>query len=102
MTANKEGAYERVDDDLFVDVPVDLYTAVLGGEAVVRSKDGNYALKIPTGTQPDQLIRLAGKGMPKLNGAGVRGDLYAKIRVSLPKNLTDRQLELFRKLRDNA
>jgi curved DNA-binding protein len=102
MTANKEGAFERVDDDLFVDVPIDLYTAVLGGEAVVRSKDGNYALKIPAGTQPDQLIRLAGKGMPKLNQAGARGDLYAKMRVSLPKNLSPQQLELFKKLRDNA
>ncbi len=98
---NKEGAYERIDDNLYVDVPVDLYTAVLGGEAIVHSKDGDYALKIPAGTQPDQMIRLAGKGMPKLNQNGARGDLYARIRVSLPRSLTPRQTELFRKLRDN-
>ena len=98
---NKEGAFERVDDNLYVDVPVDLYTAVLGGEAVVHSKDGNYALKIPAGTQPDQLMRLSGKGMPKLNQNGARGDLFARIRVSLPRNLTAHQTELFRKLRDN-
>ena len=98
---NKEGTFERVDDDLYVDVPVDLYTAVLGGEAVVHSKDGNYALKIPAGTQPDQLMRLSGKGMPKLNQNGARGDLYARLRVSLPRNLTAHQSELFRKLRDN-
>ena len=97
----KEGAFERIDDNLYVDVPVDLYTAVLGGEAAVHSKDGDYALKIPAGTQPDQMIRLAGKGMPKLNQNGVRGDLFARIRVSLPRNLNARQLELFRKLRDN-
>ena len=97
----KEGAFERIDDNLYVDVPVDLYTAVLGGEAVVHSKDGDYALKIPAGTQPDQLIRLSGKGMPKLNQKGVRGDLFARIRVSLPRNLNTRQAELFKKLRDN-
>ena len=98
---NKEGAFERIDDNLYVDVPVDLYTAVLGGEAIVRSKDGDYALKIPAGTQPDQLIRLSGKGMPKLNQKGARGDLFARIRVSLPRNLNTRQAELFKKLRDN-
>ena len=99
---DKEGAFERVDDNLYVDVPVDLYTAVLGGEAVVHSKDGDYALKIPAGTQPDQLIRLSGKGMPKLNQKGARGDLFARVRVSLPRNLNDRQIELFKKLRENG
>ena len=98
---NKEGAFERIDDNLYVDVPVDLYTAVLGGEAIVHSKDGNYALKIPAGTQPDQLMRLTGKGMPKLNQNGARGDLFARIRVSLPRNLNAHQTELFKKLRDN-
>ena len=98
---SKEGAFERIDDNLYVDVSVDLYTAVLGGEAIVHSKDGDYALKIPAGTQPDQLMRMSGKGMPKLNQNGARGDLYARIRVSLPRNLSARQTELFRKLRDN-
>ena len=99
---DKEGPYERVDDNLYVDVPIDLYTGVLGGEAIVHSMDGNYVLKVPAGTQPDQLIRLAGKGMPKLNQKGSRGDLYARMRVSLPRNLTPRQTELFTQLRDNA
>ncbi len=98
---SKEGAFERIDDNLYVDVPVDLYTAVLGGEAIVHSKDGDYALKIPAGTQPDQLIRLSGKGMPKLNQKDTRGDLFARIRVSLPRNLNSRQTDLFKKLRDN-
>ncbi|MBR6089711.1 MAG: DnaJ domain-containing protein [Anaerolineaceae bacterium] len=98
---SKEGAFERVDDNLYVDVPVDLYTAVLGGDAAVHSKDGSYMLRIPAGTQPDQLIRMAGKGMPKLNQNGARGDLFARIRVSLPRNLNAHQIELFKKLRDN-
>jgi DnaJ-class molecular chaperone len=58
--------------------------------------------KIPAGTQPDQLMRLSGKGMPKLNQNGARGDLFARIRVSLPRNLNAQQIELFKKLRDNG
>ena len=99
---NKEGTFERIDDNLYVDVPVDLYTAVLGGEAAVHSMDGSYVLKWGAGTQPDQVIRLSGKGMPKLNQKNVRGDLFARIRVSLPRNLNERQTELFKKLRDNG
>ena len=102
MTPNKEGRYERQGDNLIVDVPVDLYTAVLGGEAVVQSIDGNYMLKIPAGTQPDQMFRLPGKGMPILSKKDVRGDLLARARVSIPRSLTQEQTELFKQLRDHA
>ncbi len=91
--------FERRANDLYTDVQVDLYTALLGGETVVQSLNENLVLKIPEGTQPDQLIRLAGKGMPKLKGKGDRGDLYAKIRVQLPKNLTAKQKKLFEEAR---
>lgn len=97
----KEGGFERKDNDLYVDTPVDLYTAVLGGEAVVDAKDGRFMLKIPAGTQSDQLIRLSGKGMPVLNGKGSRGDLYAKIRVRIPRNLSEKQKQLFEELRNS-
>lgn len=97
----KEGAFERKEDDLYVDVPLDLYTAVLGGEAVVSAMDGTFALKIPAGTQPDQMIRLSGKGMPKLNQKGARGDLYARMRVRVPKNLSPKQKQLFEELRND-
>lgn len=102
MTPNKEGRFERSEDNLIVDVPVDLYTAVLGGEAIVQSKDGNFALRIPEGTQPDQLFRLSGKGMPILNKNGARGDLLARVRITIPRSLNEQQKELFRKLRDNG
>ncbi len=94
----KDPRFERKSDDLYIDVPVDLYTAVLGGETALTSMDGRLMLKIPSGTQPDQLIRLNGKGMPKLKD-GSRGDLYARIKVQLPRTLNEKQKALFEELK---
>ncbi|GAB4459156.1 MAG: DnaJ C-terminal domain-containing protein [Anaerolineae bacterium] len=91
--------FERKDDDLYVTVPVDLYTAVLGGEVRVSTLAGNINLKIPAGSQNGQSIRLRGKGMPKLGKAGEFGDLYVKLDVRLPTKLTSKQRELFEQLR---
>ena len=88
----------REGDDLTTEVEVDLYTAVLGGETRVPTLDGQVVLKIPAGTQPGQSIRLKGRGMPVLRSNMERGDLYARIKVRLPKNLTDREKELFQEL----
>ncbi|MFN8476037.1 MAG: J domain-containing protein [Anaerolineae bacterium] len=92
--------YEREGDDLTVDVPVDLYTAVLGGEANVPTIKGTRLnLRIPAGTQPGQRIRLRGQGMPLLKTPEQRGDLYARIKVDLPRQIDDQQRELFEQLR---
>ena len=92
--------FERDGDDLIVNVPVDLYTAVLGGEAHVPTIKGTRLnLRIPAGTQPDQRIRLRGQGMPQLKTPTQRGDLYARIKVDLPRQIDDRQRELFEQLR---
>jgi curved DNA-binding protein len=91
--------FERRGDDLYVEVPVDLYTAVLGGEVRVPTlKGGSLMLKIPPESQNGKTFRLAGKGMPKLNQANEYGDLYVKLRVTLPEKLTDKQRELFEQL----
>ena len=90
--------FARQGDDLTTEVEVDLYTAVLGGETRVPTLDGQVVLKIPAGTQPGQSIRLKGRGMPQLKNSKVRGDLFAKIKVRLPKNLTDKQRKLFEEL----
>jgi len=90
--------FEREGDDLQTKVPTPLYTAVLGGEVMVPTpKGGQLALKIPAETSNAQRIRLAGQGMPRLNGTG-RGDLYAEITVQLPKNLSTREKDLFAEL----
>jgi curved DNA-binding protein len=90
--------FERQGDDLYCDVPVDLYTAVLGGQVHVPTLKGKLALRIPAGTQPGKKFRLAGQGMPKLNQENSFGDLYAQVRITLPENLSEAERELFEKL----
>jgi curved DNA-binding protein len=90
--------FEREGDDLRVKVQTPLYTAILGGEAMVPTPKGtNLALKVPPETPNGQRMRLAGQGMPHLNGSG-RGDLFAEITVQVPKNLTQREKDLFAEL----
>jgi curved DNA-binding protein len=91
--------FEVKGDDLHTQVTVDLYTAVLGGEVTVPTLIGNVVLTIPAGIQPGQSIRLAGRGLPKLNSPSSKGDLFAHIKVKIPGNLTPRQKELFQELK---
>ncbi|GAP08468.1 MAG TPA: J domain-containing protein [Anaerolinea thermolimosa] len=93
-----DSRFERKGNDLYTDFDLDLYTAVLGGEARVDTPDGQVVLTIPPGTQPGQTFRLAGRGMPHLRNPQNRGDLFARARVSLPRNLTPQQREYFEKL----
>ena len=90
--------FERKGDDLYEDVDVPLYDALLGGEAPVLTMTGRVMLKIPAGSQNGKTIRLTGKGMPRLGGSG-QGDLYARIRVMLPDHLSQPERELFDQLR---
>jgi curved DNA-binding protein len=91
--------FERHNDDLYTTIPVDLYTAVLGGEVPVPTLNGSVMLTIPAGTQNGRRFRLRGKGMPHLGQPEQRGDLYAEADVRLPESLTPRQRELFEELR---
>jgi curved DNA-binding protein len=88
--------FERRDDDLYTEVTVDLFVALLGGEVHMPTLAGTMALRIPAGTQPGRSFRLAGQGMPKLRAPNERGDLYAKIQVRLPDKLNDQERELVR------
>lgn len=90
--------FERQGDDLHTDATIDMYTAVLGGEAHVTTLDGNIVLTIPAGTQPGQTFRLSGRGMPALRSPSTRGDLYARIKVQIPRNLSPEQRKLFEQL----
>jgi DnaJ-class molecular chaperone len=90
--------FERQGDDLYVEVPVGLYTAVLGGEVSVPTLKGKLALRIPPEIQSGKSFRLTGQGMPRLNQENAFGDLYAKVRVVLPENLSAQERELFEKL----
>lgn len=83
--------YERKDDDLYRDVPVDAFTAMLGGEAHVETLSGTVAVKVPAGTSSGKLIRLRGRGMPRLNKPGEFGDLYLRVSIITPHDLSDEE-----------
>ncbi|MFL5760462.1 MAG: DnaJ C-terminal domain-containing protein [Thermomicrobiales bacterium] len=93
--------FERLGDDLKTNVDVPLYTALLGGEAVVRTPTGQVALTIPPETQAGKIFRLRGQGMPKLRSTkNERGDLLAQIRLKLPEKLSAKEKSLIKELRD--
>ena len=89
---------ERKGDDLYRDVDVDFYIAVLGGEVRVPTLDGGVMLKIPSETSGGRVFRLRGKGMPKLRNPQQRGELYVTVRIRIPRNLTAREKDLFSQL----
>lgn len=91
--------FEREGDDLVTEVPVDLYTAVLGGEVRVPTLDRPVMLKIPPQTQADRTFRLRGKGMPRLEDAKQRGDLLAQVRLVLPEPMSEREVNAIRELK---
>lgn len=86
--------FERRGDDLHTTAAIDVFTAILGGEADVETFDGRIKLNIPPGTQPEQVFRLAGRGMPHVRDAKSKGDLYVKVKVQIPKYLSSKQREL--------
>jgi len=92
--------YERKGNNLYYDHLVDLYTAVLGGETVVDTLSGKAKLNIPAGTSGGKLFRLKGMGMPEFKKPDKKGDLLVRIRIQVPKNLSAKEEELFRKLAD--
>jgi curved DNA-binding protein len=92
--------FGREGNDLQVTVPVDLYTAVLGGEVNVASLDRTVKLNIPVETKNGKVFRLRGMGMPKLNKPDERGELFATVEIQIPQNLSPEEKELFEKLRE--
>ncbi|WKZ41022.1 MAG: J domain-containing protein [Anaerolineales bacterium] len=86
--------FERDGSNLTTTSNVDIFTAILGGEAEVETPLGKVKLNIPAGTQPDQVFRLAGRGMPNLKDPKTKGDLYVKLKVQVPKYLSSKQREL--------
>ncbi len=99
VTVDDHPIFRREGDDLHLDLKVPLYAAVLGGEVRVPTLDKPVTLRITPGTQSGRIIRLRGKGMPKLRQPESYGDLYAHVLVQIPTNLSDKERELFEQLR---
>jgi molecular chaperone DnaJ len=84
--------YERRGDDLVLDVPVTFGEAAMGATVEIPTPEGRVSLKVPSGSQDGKLLRVKGRGSPKLNGSG-RGDLLARLRVSVPSKLSKAERE---------
>jgi len=94
VDVKEDPRFERRGNDLHTTATVNVFTAILGGEADVETLSGKVKLNIPAGTQPEQVFRLAGRGMPSLKNKDEKGDLYVRLKVQVPKYLSPKQREL--------
>jgi molecular chaperone DnaJ len=88
---------QRPDGNLEVDLPVTVAEAIQGATIEVPTLDGSKTIRIPAGTQHGSVQRLRGEGPPRTKGSG-RGDIYYRIRIDVPKELSDEQREAVEKL----
>lgn len=94
IDVKEDSRFERRGNDLHTTATVNVFTAILGGEAEVETLDGRIKLNVPAGTQPEQVFRLAGRGMPNVKNPDQKGDLYVRLKVQIPKYLSAKQREL--------
>ncbi len=99
VSVRPHAQFRRDGDDLHVDLPVEVYTALLGGEVRVPTLTGSVVLTLPPESQAGRTFRLSGRGMPKLRHSDEHGDLYARLVVQIPTNLTDRERQLVAELK---
>ncbi len=90
--------FHRKGNDLHCDLPVELYTAVLGGKVQIKTLKGEVTVNIPKGTPNGKELRLRGLGMPVYARKNEFGNLLVKVDISLPEHLSEGEIDLFRKL----
>lgn len=90
--------FRREGDNLRIELPVDLYDMILGGEVTVETLKGKVSLSIPPGTRPGQTFRLRGRGMPNLRKPKQMGNLYVQVQPIIPQDLSEDELALYKQL----
>jgi molecular chaperone DnaJ len=90
--------YHRRGDDLVLDVPVTIDEAALGAEIEIPTPDGRVSLKVAAGSQDGKLLRVKGRGVPRLKGGG-RGDLLARLKIEVPAKPTKAERDALEALR---
>lgn len=93
-----DAEFKRLNNDLYLNVNLNLYTAVLGGDITIDTLGGTVKLKVKPETQNGTKVKLRGKGFPVYKREGEFGDLIVTYNIQIPTNLTDKQKELFREL----
>ena len=99
FTIENDTKFRRDGNNLFATVDLDLYTALLGGEIVVDTFEGKVKLKISPETQNGTKIKLNGKGFPIYKKESQFGDLFITYQIKLPKNLSEKEIELISELK---
>ncbi|MFQ3307925.1 MAG: molecular chaperone DnaJ [Candidatus Nanohaloarchaea archaeon] len=99
VTVEPHNEVERKDNDLFTTLKIGIGDAVLGAKAEVPHPAEDLQLTIPEGTQPGQVLRMQGKGMPSQRRRRGQGDLYVEIDVEVPEDVSERDEEVFEKFR---
>ena len=92
--------FQRDGYDVWCEVPISYAQACLGDKLIVPTIDGKVEYTMPAGTQPGTVFRMRGKGIQAVNGRG-RGDQFVKVTLEVPKDLSDHQKDLLRKLEDS-
>ncbi|KIC02851.1 molecular chaperone DnaJ [Flavobacterium sp. JRM] len=90
--------FKREGNNLYADIDLDLYTAILGGEVLVNTFDGKVKIKVSAETQPGTKVKLKGKGFPVYKKDNQFGDLYITYTIKIPTNLSEKEKELFQEL----
>lgn len=91
--------FQRKGDNLVYEAKVDIYTAILGGKIEIPTMSGPVKMTIPEVVDIEKTLRLKGKGMPKYKNPKQYGDLLVKLKIDLPKKLTQEEKDLFKKLK---
>jgi molecular chaperone DnaJ len=89
--------FKRDEDDLLYNLGIGFPQAALGAEVVIPTLEGNTSINVRPGTQPGEIIRLRGKGMPRFRGYG-RGDMLVRVNIAVPEKLTQQQRTLLEQL----
>ena len=93
---NPHPTFRRWGDDLDLDLPVAPWEAALGATVPVPTLTGTAQVRVPAGSSSGRRLRLRGRGLPKQGGG--HGDLHAIVRITVPKHLSEQELDLFEKL----
>lgn len=93
--------FHREGNDILTEKIIPIYQAILGATVDVETVHGNVKLKIPAGTQPDTLIRIKSKGVPRVRGGG-NGDHFVRIKIQIPTKISSRQKELLEEFEEES
>ncbi|MEK7573357.1 MAG: DnaJ C-terminal domain-containing protein [Patescibacteria group bacterium] len=101
LNVSPDERYRRENYDLITEISIPFVNAALGETITAPTIDGEIKVKVPQGTQPDTVIRLKNRGVPHLRGSG-RGDQYLRIKVVIPKNLSNHQKKLLQEFEEES